>query len=229
MAIELVDTNSEYIDTGDWNVPDLDELTITAWCTPDNFGFDPRIITKSIGTGSDIAWQLAIDDGSPNRARFYLRNASGTNKLITGGTMVSGVEYFMAARYDGSDMYVYLDAAQVATTAMIGNVRQFSAPVFIGASPSAPGVRFFDGVLQDIRVYGRAITLDELQTIYALRGRDNIVNDLVGRWMMNEQAPGVSASGANTIIDLSGQEHHGTPVNTPTYAVSTLEWRRKVS
>ena len=225
MAIDFTAANM-HIDTGDWNVSNHDEMSITAWCTPTAFGTDPRVIEKALNDSGDLVWLLGITAGSPNKARCRVYTTVGY-ATAEGGAMVADTEYFLAGRYDGVNLSVYLDAVQVGSVPKAGNVRQVSADVWIADTPPDDTRPFF-GPIEDVRVYDRCISLDELQTIYALRGRDNITRDLIGRWMLNEKAPGTTASGANSIIDLSGQEHHGTPVNSPPYEVSTLEWRRKV-
>ena len=40
----------------------------------------------------------------------------------------------------------------------------------------------------------------------------------IAHWTFDEQAPGTVASGANAILDISGNGHHGTPFGNPTYA-----------
>ena len=61
--------------------------------------------------------------------------------------------------------------------------------------------------------------LPEIKAIYSpqTRGIDNIVNGLVGRWLMNEKHSGATATVASSVIDVSGNGNHGTPVNNPIY------------
>jgi len=68
-----------------------------------------------------------------------------------------------------------------------------------------------------MRLYNRQVSLAEIKSIYYAQGNDNIVNGLVGRWLMNEKPDGQAATVANSVIDISGNGNHGTPVNSPTY------------
>ncbi len=65
-----------------------------------------------------------------------------------------------------------------------------------------------------------------MQTIYAARGSDGIVDGLVSRWLLNEGAPGTNPSGTN-IIDVGGGGNTMTAVGTTTYSGSRLSFRRR--
>jgi hypothetical protein len=73
------------------------------------------------------------------------------------------------------------------------------------------------GSLADARIYNRVLSLPEIQTLYYSRGRDNLVTGLIGRWLMNESAPGVTCTGTATVKDSSSQRNDGTPSATPIY------------
>ncbi len=95
-----------------------------------------------------------------------------------------------------------------------------STPLYIGGRADSSGN--FDGIMDDVRVYNRNLSAAELQTIYAARGRDRILDGLVGRWLMREKAPGATASGSDSIIDYSPHGNHGTPSGTLTYKESEM-------
>ncbi len=52
---------------------------------------------------------------------------------------------------------------------------------------------------------------------------------LVGRWLMNEKTSGVTASGANTVKDISAGVNDGTPNNSPVYRPGFDVPRRRVT
>ena len=81
----------------------------------------------------------------------------------------------------------------------------------------------WDGLLDDTRIYNKDLSPAEIQSIYHSRGADNIVNGLVGRWLMNEKPDGSTASGASSVIDISKEGNHGTPANSPVYRASPLK------
>lgn len=78
-------------------------------------------------------------------------------------------------------------------------------------------------IVDDLRYYNRVLSLAEVKSIHYAQGNDNIVNGLVGRWLMNEKADGQVAAGASFVIDISGNGNHGTPVNEPVYRGASLK------
>jgi hypothetical protein len=76
---------------------------------------------------------------------------------------------------------------------------------------------FYDGRIWDCRVYNRELTESEYTTIWESQGYDIIVAGLVGRWLMNEKAPGEIATGEGVILDTSGNNSNGTPYGSPIY------------
>jgi hypothetical protein len=85
---------------------------------------------------------------------------------------------------------------------------------------------FFDGDIEDARIYSRALSLAEILTIYTSRGRDGITFGLRGRWRMNELGIGATAAVKNSgPIGAQGT----TTVSVPVYSSSVLGPRRRVA
>lgn len=82
-----------------------------------------------------------------------------------------------------------------------------------------------NGVMEDIRVYTRVLSANEITTIYACRGSDHIFYGLQNRWLLNEGAEGVAITGTGVVKDMIGART-GSPVNSPTYTGSRLKKTR---
>lgn len=212
-------TEQVHVDLGTANVPALTgALSITAWVNPDSVAAadDQVIIAKDNTTGNTGPFKLQLDE--PANA---LRGIINDSQLTGATAMTAGVWTFVAMIYDGVNKVLYLDAVQDATVAESGNVDTNIDPFTIAGVDAGPLRRSWDGLLADIRVYTRALSLAELQTIFTLVGKDNIVNGLLWRWMQNELSPGTAATIAGSIIDLAGNLN-GTPVNSPVYQEGIL-------
>lgn len=71
----------------------------------------------------------------------------------------------VAAVYDGTKKYLYVDGALDATVSVSGVLApSVGKPVWIGAS-SDNGDRYLDGQLDDVRIYSRALTGAEVQLV----------------------------------------------------------------
>ena len=81
------------------------------------------------------------------------------------GVHSPGVWTHAAAVYDGTAMRLYKDGVEVGSTAKSGAIStNNSVPVWIGDNPIA-GSQSFDGLLDEVRIYERALTLQDIQAL----------------------------------------------------------------
>ncbi len=72
--------------------------------------------------------------------------------------------YYVAGIYDGVYMKLYVNGNQVAITSASGMVDVNTEPLTIGRR--SDGVRFFNGIIDEVRIYNRALTTSEIQANY---------------------------------------------------------------
>jgi len=89
-------------------------------------------------------------------------------------------------------------------------------------------------IMDDLRVYNRVLTAAEVETIYACRGTDNILEGLILRLQFEEDFPGQQASGTGAIRDVSHDSPWGgfTPLSAGSdaaYADGVVRSRRKTA
>jgi hypothetical protein len=144
-------------------------FTVEAWA-------NLRVQTVQAGTFAASGWQAIIYQGVPNAVdRFFIAEAGG---FITGGFMPVGSTtvqqvtgpsrmsvnawHHLALVYDGTQLLLYMDGAEVARAAAAGALRPSTEPVEIGGSAKDGG--WVDGMIDDVRVYDRALTASEITT-----------------------------------------------------------------
>jgi len=188
-----------------------------------------------IKTGTENAGILIHKDNITDEDRFYLQVTGGIINFRTeennngfkhlfGEIAIDGDKWhnIMVIWDGGSGKRIFVDSVLdvidgVETTLMRnGTASDFN----IACSPVLGN--YYDGLFSDVRVYNRNISLAEIKSIYYAQGADNIINGLLGRWLMNEKPDGTAAAGANVVIDISGNGNHGTPVNAPVYRAGTV-------
>lgn len=163
-------------------------LTILGWFKADDFDVnDGRIITKATGTGTDDHyWMLGTrgvggQGASPYRMRFRVSLGGSTEKLIDGGgsgslpdtvggtnvDLAANTWYFAAAVYDGSTMKIYLDGVLIASADQTGTRDTNTAQVWMGDNPISVDVnRPFDGIIDEVAVFSRALSGSEITALY---------------------------------------------------------------
>ena len=147
-------------------------VSLSAWIRPDGFSHlsaqDGRVFSTATGfLESQHALMLStIGTAQGPRLRVRLRTGSSTATLIAGtGTLSVGVWYHAAATYDGSDLRLFLDGAEVGRVGRSGSVSiSASTPTWIGDNPPAGG-RSFHGLIDAVRLFDRALHPLELEAL----------------------------------------------------------------
>ena len=136
------------------------EITIAAWINPSWTG-NNRILQKST-EGSDTQYRLIKEGGNNIRVHFPpIPRFEVTNNIPPQGEWTH-----LAATYDGSSLKVYFDGVVVAETSASGDMATTDGPLFIGNKWSqAPAGDEFNGIMDDVRIYNRALTQSEIQKL----------------------------------------------------------------
>jgi len=170
---------------------------------------------------------------SATTIRGYARRLDGdARETCNAGAWVPGTLYHVVAVADFANgvFALYVDGALVTTLPVAGWIGNCSATDSTAYISFRIMGRAFDGPIDDVRCYARVLSAAEIATIYAARGRDRIVDGLVGRWKLTEAEPTAVAAGAGSVRDSGPLGLHGTPANNPVYAealVSALHSRRR--
>ncbi len=188
-------------------------FTFEAWIKPRVAPADAAIIGTWVNdaAGGPMIW---VDHVS---GRFFLTlNKGFGNYLDSGRTPVVGEWQHVAATYDGVVARFFVNGTETASRTFVGNVGD-SNTWRIGAYGSGPG-GFFDGTIDDARIYGRALSAAELgQDLATPVGNDVAPPQVIGATPENGAADVSIASGATVSF--------GEPIDPATVTASTIELR----
>ncbi|MEM6803756.1 MAG: LamG-like jellyroll fold domain-containing protein [Bacteroidota bacterium] len=159
--------------TGRAEIPPFDiegeAISISCWIhVPDLSQVEGRIISKAEGVqADDHYWMLSQNGGSALRFRLKT-DVGGTATLISPtGELQANNWYFVTAVYDGQEMRIYKDANKIAALAKTGSISSStSTPIAIGNQPFIGGDRPFKGLIDDVRIYNKALTETEIQDLF---------------------------------------------------------------
>lgn len=114
-----------------------------------------------------------------------------------------------AAVIEGNTLTMYLDGVGIN-----GGYQGQPAALAAGTQPLRIGVRTYttlersiNAVMEDIRIYNRALSANEIQQIYNSKLRYGIIEGLVGYWTLDEVRDGTNGGGTK-IWDRSGNNNH---------------------
>ncbi|MFC1644921.1 LamG domain-containing protein [Patescibacteria group bacterium] len=231
------DGSAEYIDVGDNDIFSFGNgsvdtsFTFSVWVYHDDGGL---VITKSQSLGLD-SWNreyLFWITTSEHKLKMRLYDNGGNTDyigIVSDNTIGTDGWYHIVGIYDGTGaggLKFYVNGTLFSSvndslgsyTAMANT----SSPTEIGRQRNDPlGHTYFDGSIDEVRIYRRALDATEILNLYndgAKKMKMSHVNDaslksgLVGNWSMDTKDIDWSASSAE-IIDWSDTEAHGDSVN----------------
>jgi hypothetical protein len=147
-------------------------ITLSAWVKPESFSqADGRIIDKGtdVAAADDAWWMLSTAaSGGQSRLRFRLKtdeSATTATQVATSGALALGEWCHAAATWSGTSMILYKDGVEVGRVAKGGAAVAVNpdAKVYIGNQLGGTQRRPWDGLIDEVRIYGRALPEFEIR------------------------------------------------------------------
>jgi len=159
-ALDLNGT-SDYVDCGN---PPLftfsDAITVSAWV---NIRSISGAWMCAVAKGEN-AWRISVNNTAQS-FHFGIAIYTSTNPSVNGGTQVGlGEWHHVTGTYDGKTINLYLDGVVDATVGNTTGIGSSTTHLLIGENPEQTG-RYWNGLIDDVRVYRRAIQPADIQTL----------------------------------------------------------------
>ncbi|MEK6757812.1 MAG: LamG domain-containing protein, partial [Nanoarchaeota archaeon] len=104
--------------------------------------------------------------------RFDIGNGTPTTGYTSRATLVNIEDnswHFVASTYDGSTLKIYDNGEEHTTLGdQIGFLTSYPASLWIGTSHYRPDQRSFNGTIDEIMIFNKALNEDEIKAIYEL-------------------------------------------------------------
>jgi len=157
----------DYVDAGNSSVLNtVNAISIGAWVKPNSFSTYQKIANKwwdntnrgyeFFADGSGVLY-FNIATASENSDHFV---NSPSNALVRDQWQ------YVAATYDGTKMRVYVNGVVVGEKSQTGSIRQNVASFGVGADLRIPRISFFNGSIDEVRVWNRSLSASEILQQY---------------------------------------------------------------
>ncbi len=185
--------------------------TIMGWVTTRLLSGTQSLWGAFGGTGTTRA-KLSVNATGNIGLRANALDADATSAFNSAGAITVNGRFHVCGVFVFSGKFgiVYIngvaDTSGTFANMTAGNTSNTNCGLSKMASNETGSTNSWNGELEDVRVYNRALSADEIATIYAAKGKDSILEGLQARWPLNEGPPGVSAA---NIVDLSSNVFGG--------------------
>ncbi len=153
------DGSNDLVTVADANALDLTTgMTLSAWLRPTTLSGWRTALLKEAPSG--LSYALYAHDNSPQPAAYVNvgsdRSAAGT------GALALNTWSHLASTYDGTTLRLYVNGVLVGSQAMTGAIAASTGALHIGGNTIWG--EDFSGLIDDVRVYNRALSVSEIQT-----------------------------------------------------------------
>jgi len=173
-------------------------FTISLWANVKGNSGTWRSAITSRDAGTPVKGYI-IYAGADNKWQFWTGGGTPWN-TVSGNTIQLNKWTYLTAVYDGSKMIFYNDGVYVGSLVCTA-YQNTQRPLRLGAGITEGSAGyFFNGLLDDVRIYNRALSPDEVRQLYEWGPGP------VGWWKMDENVSGNS----KTLVDSSGNGNNAT-------------------
>ena len=201
---------NDYVDLGTSNTLKPTAFTITAWFKKNNLARSEAFIANAY-------WGLYYDYNCRFTGSVWCQvqsaSATGNSNQIT---IPDNNWHFFAIIYDSStnQFDIWLDNITNASTTTI-DIAYSSRSTLIGYLSGAPSSLYFNGTIDEVRIYNRALSAEEILSQYNTQKHlfvkdgtlDSGDTSLVGYWKLD------SVNSTNYTLDISGNNNDGRLIN----------------
>ncbi len=136
-------------------------MTLEAWIRPTASSTWRTVVTKE--TSGNLTYGLFSNSDAPQPSAIVTIGASPAQTITRGSSEVAMSNWtHLASTYDGAVLRLYVNGTQVSTTNVTGAMANSGGALQIGGNNI--WAEWFQGQIDDLRVYNRALTPSQLQT-----------------------------------------------------------------
>jgi hypothetical protein len=157
MALSFDGVN-DYVDFGNNAAFDITEqITLSAWVNTNDAGNGQHNPYVSKGDQT-----YAIKHASSNTIEFFIYDGGWFTANVRVDSSFNGEWHHVLGTYDGSELKTYVDGVLGATVAHQGSIEVQAHNLTI-AMNSQETDRFYDGVIDEVKIYNRALSSSEIR------------------------------------------------------------------
>jgi len=171
-------------------IPATNQISIAAWVNVNNVLSNVVFGRTAISNAEPYFFRVQIGAG----IRLAIKTGGVVTQVSGGPTLAIGRWYHIAGTWDGANVRLYTDGVLVAgPTAKTGTFDVNAATAAVGILDQ--GTIPFGGLMDDLRVYSRALSASEIATLAGSRSRQPPEDGMFLYLPMDEYPDGTAVDG----------------------------------
>ena len=165
MRFDGADDCVSIVDVGQLGAP---QITISIWAneTGPLQAHECQVSKRvDIAANIDNSWQLETT-ATPNQQAFTSNHGGAGNDQITANAATNADTWqHIVATYDGLNERLYVDGMLVSSAGNSSPLSYDTNPALIGCDDNGGNSEFYQGTLDELRIYNRALSQPEIQAL----------------------------------------------------------------
>jgi hypothetical protein len=153
------DGTNDYVETDDYNLVTSD-FSISAWINSRNVTARQPIVEEDLANSAGVMFELRSS---------AITLWEGYTALNSIGALSNDIWYHVVGTYDGTTAKIYIDGVlNNSAGRTFGSTTSENLHIGWGEWNAGANSFYFNGFIDDVRLYDRALSLDEVEAIYNL-------------------------------------------------------------
>ncbi len=163
-GITLSGASNQSVNFGNDSALNPSEMSVSLWFKADSIANLETLFSRQSSSSPYPSYDIRFNSSSQINPYVV---CGGSAKSITSTTTFStGTFYHLVLTVDGTDMRIYVDGSSDATPVSTGAAITGGTENTILGAHSTAGSRGFDGIIDEVGVWNRALSADEVTTLY---------------------------------------------------------------
>ena len=168
-ALELNASKEPYAEYSNELFPERNRFTLSGWIKTSSNEEDKIIIEQSLGSDEGIIFLVDNYFGSDRLSLYVKSTQREIQRFRTDSSLNKDEWYHVAATYNSSNVSLYIDGEKqvlVDEGQSSATYNRSSQDILIGASSEIPGGTYYNGTIDELRIFNESLGPDEVKSEY---------------------------------------------------------------